>query len=548
MHLINTLASGVVGAENGTVTIYQRGTSSRAATYSDWNGTSANSRAADLQLDENGGLTVYTNQIVDCIVKDSDGATVRTFSAGDETTAITYSGTAFTGVDPVTGQTAINKPKVLKEILDLFLTSFGTTNGQVSFGGSSRNLYQVLAGLGYFYNVKDPLYGALGDGAADDTAGIQAALTACGNVGGGIVFFPEGEYWTTAVLNVPERVSLLGSGSNITYLSNRGDTDGNYDTLSFDDTGDSAIRAQTLVQGIQFVARSSHTGNIIQLGDEMSIVFRDCVIGGADTLEQGTLVIGNGSTTGYITFDNCSFGAEVTGQKCIGDLDAAVVTVSNCLFAITPTTYTGTLVSTGSGITNIRDCLFNATLVTTGTVTCIDAGAHGSGHCDVSGCRFLGGGGTVYAMTITAGTIREDGNTVSSASLYGTGISTASLMDQCDLGSRLNRQLDVSLPDTTAVTVSVLEYGNINVTTSGTGTQDRTIYLADAPAGSIATIFMINAGAGEHTFQIRGAGGLYQPALDSAVSVGSLVGFTMRSIYASGDAQWYCVGKVAEFP
>lgn len=48
-------------------------------------------------------------------------------------------------------------------------------------------------GLGY-YNVQDPQYGATGDGSTDDRAAIQLAIDACIAAGGGVVWFPKGEY------------------------------------------------------------------------------------------------------------------------------------------------------------------------------------------------------------------------------------------------------------------------------------------------------------------------------------------------------------------
>jgi hypothetical protein len=55
-------------------------------------------------------------------------------------------------------------------------------------------------------NVKDPTYGATGDGATNDTTAIQAAITAAASAGG-TVFFPAGTY----------KVSTLTFGSNITF-------------------------------------------------------------------------------------------------------------------------------------------------------------------------------------------------------------------------------------------------------------------------------------------------------------------------------------------
>jgi Pectate lyase superfamily protein len=68
-------------------------------------------------------------------------------------------------------------------------------------------------------NVKD--YGAYGDwpntGYHDDTAAIQAALTAASKANGGIVFFPAGKYLITSTLTVPDstaNLKIIGCGGN----------------------------------------------------------------------------------------------------------------------------------------------------------------------------------------------------------------------------------------------------------------------------------------------------------------------------------------------
>ena len=48
-------------------------------------------------------------------------------------------------------------------------------------------------------------YGAAGDGVADDTAEIQAAIDAVEASGGGIVYFPRGTYLITAGLIVDQQ-------------------------------------------------------------------------------------------------------------------------------------------------------------------------------------------------------------------------------------------------------------------------------------------------------------------------------------------------------
>ena len=58
-------------------------------------------------------------------------------------------------------------------------------------------------------------YGATGDGTTDDTAAVQAALTA---TPGGSVYFPPGTYRLTAELDVPAGTAVSGSGSASTTL------------------------------------------------------------------------------------------------------------------------------------------------------------------------------------------------------------------------------------------------------------------------------------------------------------------------------------------
>ena len=62
-------------------------------------------------------------------------------------------------------------------------------------------------------------YGAVGNGVADDTGAIAAALAAAGKAGGGIVFAGPGTYIVTRTLTLPERTVLKGAGREITCLA-----------------------------------------------------------------------------------------------------------------------------------------------------------------------------------------------------------------------------------------------------------------------------------------------------------------------------------------
>ncbi|MFA5292980.1 MAG: glycosyl hydrolase family 28-related protein [Phycisphaerae bacterium] len=98
-----------------------------------------------------------------------------------------------------------------------------------------------------YFNVRD--YGAAGDGIADDTSAIQAAINAVSAAGTGVVFVPYGTYRITSTLQLKARVSLLGdsqgsvggsiikAGGNLSAMIQTLQDQGSYlaiDDLTFD--------------------------------------------------------------------------------------------------------------------------------------------------------------------------------------------------------------------------------------------------------------------------------------------------------------------------
>lgn len=112
-----------------------------------------------------------------------------------------------------------------------------------------------------YVNVKQ--YGAVGDGATDDTIAIQAAISAAQNAGSGAVFFPPGTYAISAPLTVTHtNMALIGTGnasiiqplsgfSGSAYLSITGADRGMVRDLSF--------------WGSNFTSTSNPAGDGIQL-------------------------------------------------------------------------------------------------------------------------------------------------------------------------------------------------------------------------------------------------------------------------------------------
>ncbi len=105
----------------------------------------------------------------------------------------------FRSLDPVTVQEVAGDATVLFQVLD--------RNGIKVF---SIDKTPVL------FNVKD--FGAVGNGLTNDTAAIQAAVTAAG-LSGGVVSLPPGTYLLTSQITFASpKVKMVGAGASLTIL------------------------------------------------------------------------------------------------------------------------------------------------------------------------------------------------------------------------------------------------------------------------------------------------------------------------------------------
>lgn len=109
------------------------------------------------------------------------------------------SGTTFTVTVNLTNTYAIGKPvsKSPVEIVD-------ARGGQISLGAR-------LGLMESAFNVKR--YGAIGNGVADDTAAINAAIGALNAAGRGILYFPHGRYRTSGGHLISSNTLILGDGA-----------------------------------------------------------------------------------------------------------------------------------------------------------------------------------------------------------------------------------------------------------------------------------------------------------------------------------------------
>lgn len=83
--------------------------------------------------------------------------------------------------------------------------------------GSAINNQKTWGSI--LYNVKDPQYGAKGDGVKDDTVAVQAAINYAISDGGKGVFFPHGTYKVTALTGLTS-VVLFGDNAVFSGITN----------------------------------------------------------------------------------------------------------------------------------------------------------------------------------------------------------------------------------------------------------------------------------------------------------------------------------------
>lgn len=202
-------------------------------------------------------------------------------------------------------------PTSIKANWDALEAAFGVDLANVSTGGTVN-----------VYNVKNPSYGAVGDGSTDDSTSIQAAIDAAEAAGGGIIFFPLGEYsiQTTLVINKAQGVRFVGVGNVGDWRG--GGTDSNTGTvLAWDGAND---------------------GTLLQIRGCRIITFENIHFAGKDSSDNTKTDIlvsiknhTDGDACGNIYFTNCNFMHAEAGIQCAdasGDNNASDLTLKDCAF------------------------------------------------------------------------------------------------------------------------------------------------------------------------------------------------------------------------
>ncbi len=197
-----------------------------------------------------------------------------------------------------------------------------TTGKKIDLKGDVRinGINVITADELPFVDVKQS-YGAVGNGTANDTTAIQAAINACAAAGGGIVYFPRGTYLISATLTVPSFVCLQGvggayrspeygidpsgvtssikhaAGSSFAMIRNSDTTNGN---------SSMEIRGLRFIQGLG--GEETGDATIIDWNKVRRSLISDCYFQGWATTSRKGLVIANGSEHNFVfrsQFEGC---------------------------------------------------------------------------------------------------------------------------------------------------------------------------------------------------------------------------------------------------
>lgn len=286
---------------SGKAYFYQPGTTAtQVPVYSDADGLIAITQP--VTLDAGGRAAVYADAPYYIAIQDSTGASVRLADRGNTVTAsqVEIQNTVATGTSLTTGSQVAGGRTDLNVFLTSLRASLGAIDGKVDLDGTPTLIKNALHPLANFYDITSPAYGANGDGIADDTVPIQAAIDAA-VAAGGVVLVPPGTYKLTAALTSINKVLILGANPHACVF--RMDTDG---VRLFDSTDGLAISGITLT-----TAASGVGAFLVDLG-------------------------GAGSTT-LSHFDRCVF-TQPDATVNASSIFEGVVTCVGCTFSDTPLT------------------------------------------------------------------------------------------------------------------------------------------------------------------------------------------------------------------
>lgn len=544
MHLIAPLVSGIRGAENGSVAIYDRGTTNFAAVYPDFEASSSSVPTVPLTLDANGGRTVFVGNMVDVVVYDSGGVTViRSFGAGVSAADAEVISPSFTGTAYVGAPTAGNQPTTLLAILNKWIASAGSLDWKVSIAGVATNLQTAFSTLaGIFFNVK--AYGAIGDNVTNDTVAIQAACTAADAAGGGIVFFPGGNYRTTAKVTLGPTSSIMGAGAKAAAILIDHATEN-----AVEITAASATNPWQYIRDITIAPKQANTGKMVHVTSNTKLLVEGCTIGSL-TLSDGIGINVATTVTADLAVIACRFelhgnvASAVKTNNGQGDFGMTFIAASTCKVAAVA--YDGTFFNLYYGVLAGVDCDFSSMVSGTNALAWSITKATTQRPCGAIGLSVSNpGGGSVRGVV---GTAIDQYNDV--ACVFGTNVSPYILAQtnpppvggQMRWGSRDARRAIIT-SDAATVSIKDDKYAHLTIIRTTNANQTISFDGLVVPIGSNFTLTYKNGSGGNiATVTVSTAKGLANFALNTGLA--SSFNFELMDVDGTGTKiEWVMMGS-----
>lgn len=448
MNLLASLNAGLAGAANGTAEIYVRGTATRAVWYPDFEASTSDSSGADIILDAYGAAEVYVNQLVDVVVKSSDGTIIRSFTDGYASGNVEVISPAFTGVDYVTGMSGVSKPTTLQSVLDLWQTNAGAPDWKVLISGTATTLLNALGALnGVLFNVKSPQFGAIGNGVTNDQAAIQAALAAAVAAGGGTVYLPPGTYLVSTAIDWNRDVHLVGAGSGVTTIITNSAVNARILTW----TSGAGRVLPACVHGISFTASVTNSGDQIYSNVTSNVSFSDCYFNVSTNCTGSGINFAGASCV--LSVRNCRLNAHANIQT-LWFSDSANVWIEDTRFVAVNSAFDHSLLRTGTGgRVLVRGCLFDADDISSAPSSLYGIEQLGA-SLSVVGCVFRVNTHQFTAQVkALSGTVVARGNVFASGTRYevSTVLGTASDLELTGSSRQTGSGATYTVPDGVAV-------------------------------------------------------------------------------------------------
>ena len=225
------------------------------------------------------------------------------------------------------------------------MTMTKPTSEQVTFtaAGSGATLRNLVDKVREVVSVKD--FGAVGNGVADDTAAIQAAIayaaTAVAGSTGATVYFPTGTYLISSTIAMPNRVGLRGDNNRGTTIKPHSSFASQY---MFHASNGTISMFGSFIADMYIDARGKNMTAVVwsQAWQENSGMFR-VTMQFDGTTQYGVLLTDGYGGASFTTIDECEIFADSTHASSTGIQVNQISLVGGFMFVLRNCSITGSV-------------------------------------------------------------------------------------------------------------------------------------------------------------------------------------------------------------